>query len=84
MMSVLMAPNNKDGSKQQSLHTVELSQRSGNPRCKMCEAHQSPAMGAQFTIFGGKPAMRTRWLDGAAPHKSRRCRDKSRSDNNTK
>ena len=33
--------------------------------------------------FLAKPAMRTRWVTGAAPHKSGRCRDKSRSDKHT-
>ena len=30
----------------------------------------APAMGTRFTVFEGKPAMQTRWLAGAAPHKS--------------
>ena len=29
-----------------------------------------PAMGARFTVFLGMPAMRTRWMAGAAAHKS--------------
>ena len=33
--------------------------------------------------FLGKSAMRTSWMAGTAPHKSRRCRDKSQSDNHT-
>ena len=33
--------------------------------------------------FIGKPAMRTRWIAGIAPHKSGRCRDLPRSDNYT-
>ena len=33
--------------------------------------------------FGGKPGMQTRMMAGTAPHKRRRCRDKSRSDNHT-
>ena len=32
------------------------------------------AMGARLS-FLGKPAMRTRWMAGNAPHKSGRCRD---------
>ena len=64
----------RSGSKRHSLHTVELSQRSGNPRCKLCQPLLPQKMGARFTVFG-KPAMQTRWLAGMAPHKSGRCRD---------
>ena len=39
-------------------------------RCKLCQTHPPPTMGARFTVFFGKPAMRTRWMAGAAPHKS--------------
>ena len=37
---------------------------------KLCRTLPPPAMGARFTVFWGKPAMRTRWIAGAAPHKS--------------
>ena len=30
--------------------------------CKLCRTFPPPAMGARFTVFGGKPAMRTRWI----------------------
>ena len=38
--------------------------------CKLCQTSPPPAMGARFTVFLGMPAMRTRWLAGAAAHKS--------------
>ena len=38
--------------------------------CKLCRTSPPPAMGAQFTVFWGMPAMRTRWMAGAAAHKS--------------
>ena len=44
------------------------------PLCKMCLPLTPPAMGPRLPFFG-KPAMRTRWLAGNAPHKSGRCRD---------
>ena len=33
--------------------------------CKLCRTFPPPAMGARFTILGGKPAMRTRGMAGA-------------------
>ena len=40
-----------------------------------CGRHLPPkAMGDRFTIFWGKSAMRTRWMAGTPPHKSRICR----------
>ena len=38
--------------------------------CKLCRTLPPPAMGARFTVFLGMPAMRTRWMAGAAAHKS--------------
>ena len=38
--------------------------------CKLCRTSPPPAMGARFTVFLGMPAMRTRWMAGAAAHKS--------------
>ena len=38
--------------------------------CKLCRNLLPPAMGARFTVFLGKPAMRTLWSAGAALHKS--------------
>ena len=38
--------------------------------CKLCRTSPPPAMGARFTVFLGKPAMRTRWMAGAVAHKS--------------
>ena len=50
--------------------------------CKLCLPLPPPAMGARLP-FLDKPVMRTRWMAGIAPHKSRRCRDESRSDKYT-
>ena len=41
-----------------------------NLLCKLCRTFPPPAMGTRFTVFLGKPAMRTRWMAGAASHKS--------------
>ena len=41
--------------------------------CKLCQT--LPQWGPDF------PSTRTRWMAGAAPHKSGRCQDQSRSDN---
>ena len=38
--------------------------------CKLCRTSPPPAMGARFTVFLGMPVMRTRWMAGAAAHKS--------------
>ena len=38
--------------------------------CKLCRTSPSQAMGARFTVVLGMPAMRTRWMAGAAAHKS--------------
>ena len=35
----------------------------------------APTNGGLITVFLGKPAMRTPWMAGNAPHKSERCRD---------
>ena len=40
------------------------------PLCKLCRTSPPPAMAARFTVFLGMPAMRTRWMAGAAAHKS--------------
>ena len=39
--------------------------------------------GGPIFHFFSKPAMRTRWMASASPHKNRWCRDKSRFDNHT-
>ena len=49
------------GSKRHSLQAVEL--------CKLCRTSPPPAMGARLPFFC-MPAMRTRWMAGAAAHKS--------------
>ena len=56
------------GSKRHSLQAVELSQ------------WFQAAVGPIYR-FLGMSAMRTRWMAGAAAHKSGLCRDQSRSDN---
>ena len=38
--------------------------------CKLCRTSPPPAIVARFTVFLGMPAMRTRWMAGAAAHKS--------------
>ena len=37
--------------------------------CKLCRTSPPPAMGARFTVFFNMPAIRTRWMAGAAVHK---------------
>ena len=37
---------------------------------KFCRTSPPPAMGARYTVFLGMPAMQTRWMAGAAAHKS--------------
>ena len=59
------------------LQAVELSQTAVQIVSNL-PAHSN---GVWFTIFWGKPAMRTRWMAGTTPHKSGWCRDQSRSDN---
>ena len=56
-----------NGSKRHSLHAVKLSQRSQT--AVQIVSNPLPEMGARFT-FLGKLDMRTRWMAGAAPHKS--------------
>ena len=63
------------GSKRHSLQAVELSQRTSchsglKLLCKLCRTSPPPAMGAPIYRFFGMPAMRTRWMAGAAAHKS--------------
>ena len=59
--------NCNSGSKRHSLHAVELSQRSGKPCANCVDLFPPPAMGARLP-FLVKPAMRTRWMAGNAPH----------------
>ena len=51
--------------------------------CANCVETSRPSNGGTIYRFFGKPVMRARWMAGAAPHKSRLCRDKSRSNNHT-
>ena len=62
------------GSKRHSLHAVELSQRSGRPCANCVDPSRHKQWVANYCFFG-KPAMRTHWKAGNAPHKSGRCRD---------
>ena len=48
------------------------------------QTNDTSTYGARFTVFGGKPATRTRWMAGTAPHKSGICRNNSRCENYTK
>ena len=57
------------GSKRHSLQAVELSQWF-QAAVQIVSNLPAPAMGARFTVFLGMPAMRTRWMAGAAAHKS--------------
>ena len=72
MMPVINTPGDgmllRQKSKQHSLQVVELSQRI-QTAVQIGSKPPTPAMGAQFTVFG-QAAMRTRWMTGAAPHKS--------------
>ena len=56
----------QNGSKRHSLQAVELSQQSGKP-CENCADPSRPSNGDPITVFGGNPAMRTRWMAGNAP-----------------
>ena len=51
--------------------------------CANCVIPPAPSNGGPIYHFGGKTAMRTHWMAGTAPHKSRLYCDKSRSDNHT-
>ena len=51
--------------------------------CANCVETPRPQKWVPDLPYFGKPTMRTRSMAGTAPHKSRRCRHKSRSDNNT-
>ena len=59
----------KDGSKRHSLQAVELSQRTQAAVQIVSNLH-APSNGGPIYRFGGMPAMRTRWMAGAAAHKS--------------
>ena len=63
-----------NGSKRHSLHAVELSQRSGKPCINCVDPSRPQQWGPDYRLLG-KPAMRTRWMAGNAPHKRGRCRD---------
>ena len=49
--------------------------------CANCVEPPRPQQWGPDLPFLGMPAMRTRWMAGAAAHKSGLCRDQSRSDN---
>ena len=55
-------------SKRHNLHAVDLSQRSGKP-CANCVDPSRPQQWGPGYRFLDKPAMRTRWMAGNAPHK---------------
>ena len=59
-----------EGSKRHNLQAVELSQWTQAAVQFVSDLTPPPAMGARFTVFLGMPAMRTRWMAGAAAHKS--------------
>ena len=52
-----------------SLQSVELSQRL-QTAVHIVSKPSAPSNGVPIYRFGGKPAMRTRWRAGAAPHKN--------------
>ena len=56
------------GSKRHSLQAVTNC-------CANCVEPARPQEWGPDLSFFGKPAMRTHWMAGAAPHKSGRCRD---------
>ena len=56
-------------SKRHSIQAVELS-RPLQTAVQIVSKPPAPCNGARFTFLGGKPPMRTRWIPGAAPHKS--------------
>ena len=68
------------GSKRHSLQAVQLSHRT-QAAVHIVSNFPAPSNGAPIYRFLGMPVMRTRWMAGAAAHKSGWCRDQSRSDN---
>ena len=58
-----------DGSKRHSLQAVELSQWS-QAAVQIVSNPLAPSNGGPIYRFLGMPAMRTRWMAGAAAHKS--------------
>ena len=56
-------------SKRHSLQVVELSQRS-QTAVQIVSNLPAPTNGGPIYRFLGKPAMRTRWMAGADPHKN--------------
>ena len=52
------------GSKRHILQAVELSQTA----VQIVANPPAPSNGGPIYVFLGKPAMRTRWMAGAAPH----------------
>ena len=57
------------GSNRHSLQTVELSQRI-QTAVQIVSKPPAPRNGRPIYRFSGKPAMRSRWMTGAAPHES--------------
>ena len=57
------------GSKRHGLQAVELSQRS-QTAVQIVSNPPAPSNEAPIYRFFDKPAMQTRWMAGAAPHKS--------------
>ena len=51
-------------SKLHSLQAVQLSQQFA----KLCRYLLPPEMNARFTVLGGKPVIRTCWMDGTVPY----------------
>ena len=60
---------NSYGSKRHSLQAVVLSQRTQAAVQIVSNLH-APSIGSAIYRFLGMPAMRTRWMAGAAAHKS--------------
>ena len=58
-----------EGSKRHSLQVVELSQQTRTAE-QIVSNPPAPSNGGPIYRFLGMPAMRTRWMAGAAAHKS--------------